>query len=493
MVCILVKNLFKEDLFDVICLEARDRVGGRVYTDHKRNEIGAAWVHGTELVNGDGTNEINPVYEFAREIIPDDDFVKTMEFLVAHSDGSELYAGESLWDFLWEVLDKIKDSDLARAHAFKPTSISVNDYINDNWNALFSHLPKNAVSAVIKIVMEWQSYYATKWETTSIGSLAVDKEFKGDQLLIKNGGYSRILNHYLDHYNLRDKIKLNHPVNRIDRTDHGCTVYVQGESPIEADIVVVTVPLGVLKANQIEFNPPLPEEKQGSINRLGFGVYDKIFITFDKPIELDDNGNGFFDPKADVISIVPKANDDVNKYYLSAKLQTMNPAEIELASSHPHRKYDERDEGHIGIEMVNVSKVAEVPKVVMLIYGKAALDMEAIADDKSALTQFAMSKLANAFPNCVIPNIVEIDATAWGKDPFSYGSFAHIPINSSGQDMEILSKPIDETIFFAGEATFYKHYSTVHGALISGRREYARIMEKFYPGLNQKYLNLLDN
>jgi lysine-specific histone demethylase 1 len=43
-----------------------------------------------------------------------------------------------------------------------------------------------------------------------------------------------------------------------------------------ADAVLVTVPLGVLKENVITFDPPLPEEKQSAIDRLGFGNLNKV-------------------------------------------------------------------------------------------------------------------------------------------------------------------------------------------------------------------------
>ncbi len=47
-----------------------------------------------------------------------------------------------------------------------------------------------------------------------------------------------------------------------------------------ADAVLVTVPLGVLKENIITFDPPLPEEKQSAIDRLGFGNLNKVNYYF---------------------------------------------------------------------------------------------------------------------------------------------------------------------------------------------------------------------
>merc|ERR1712113_471484 len=44
---------------------------------------------------------------------------------------------------------------------------------------------------------------------------------------------------------------------------------------------VCTVPLGVLKNNSIVFEPPLPEDKQAAIHRLGMALLNKVAIRFD--------------------------------------------------------------------------------------------------------------------------------------------------------------------------------------------------------------------
>ena len=49
-----------------------------------------------------------------------------------------------------------------------------------------------------------------------------------------------------------------------------------------ADAVVVSVPLGVLKAQTISFHPPLPEWKSQSVNNLGFGLLNKVILCFEQ-------------------------------------------------------------------------------------------------------------------------------------------------------------------------------------------------------------------
>ena len=46
------------------------------------------------------------------------------------------------------------------------------------------------------------------------------------------------------------------------------------------DAVIITLPLGVLKQNAVRFTPPLPEEKQNAIQRLGMGLLDKVYLQF---------------------------------------------------------------------------------------------------------------------------------------------------------------------------------------------------------------------
>ena len=50
---------------------------------------------------------------------------------------------------------------------------------------------------------------------------------------------------------------------------------------LNANYVVVTLPLGVLKKNSVIFNPELPHTKKEAISRLGFGVLDKVVLVFE--------------------------------------------------------------------------------------------------------------------------------------------------------------------------------------------------------------------
>lgn len=51
----------------------------------------------------------------------------------------------------------------------------------------------------------------------------------------------------------------------------------------QAKKVISSIPLGVLQRNAIHWNPPLPEAYQRSINSIGFGSFNKLFVSFKKP------------------------------------------------------------------------------------------------------------------------------------------------------------------------------------------------------------------
>lgn len=53
-------------------------------------------------------------------------------------------------------------------------------------------------------------------------------------------------------------------------TQSGCASIFRG------DAVIITAPLGVLKAGALTFHPPLPEWKTQAINNLGFGLLNKV-------------------------------------------------------------------------------------------------------------------------------------------------------------------------------------------------------------------------
>ena len=78
-------------------------------------------------------------------------------------------------------------------------------------------------------------------------------------------------------------MRLQWPVSKIERVNNLIVVTKENSTEtLVAEVVVVTVPLGVLKRG-LAFEPPLPDWKTQAISRLGFGVLDKVALKFERP------------------------------------------------------------------------------------------------------------------------------------------------------------------------------------------------------------------
>ena len=90
-------------------------------------------------------------------------------------------------------------------------------------------------------------------------------------------------------------MQLERIVTSIGHSDKGVEIRFDDDSVVLADRVLVTVPLGVLKAGVITFEPELPGDKLAAISRLGMGVLDRVILEFDEV---------FWDEDVDLIGYV---------------------------------------------------------------------------------------------------------------------------------------------------------------------------------------------
>lgn len=100
-------------------------------------------------------------------------------------------------------------------------------------------------------------------------------------------------------------------------------------------------------------------------------------------------------------------------------------------------------------------------------------DSRFVAD--MALT--TLSRLMNFKKNDLADLLEKAHFHDWQSDPFSRGAYSYVKVggkNASG----ILGKPVEQTLFFAGEATDSSgHTGTVHGAIASGKRAAQEIIK----------------
>jgi monoamine oxidase len=93
------------------------------------------------------------------------------------------------------------------------------------------------------------------------------------------GGYAPIFEALSGAY----PVRLSTQVLGVTQVVDGVELALQDGPAERFDAVVVTVPLGVLKAGTIAFDPPLSAEKQAAIERMGMGLLDKLYLVFEQP------------------------------------------------------------------------------------------------------------------------------------------------------------------------------------------------------------------
>ena len=98
--------------------------------------------------------------------------------------------------------------------------------------------------------------------------------------------------------------------------------------------------------------------------------------------------------------------------------------------------------------------------------GKKGLDIENFPEKYyKKIVKF----IENKFGKRIEKNIIKIIHSSWGKDPYFRGSYS-FSLPGHSQERDLLKKPLEKKIYFAGESTIKNYYGTCHGAYISGKK-----------------------
>lgn len=211
---------------------------------------------------------------------------------------------------------------------------------------------------------------------------------------------------------------------------------------IEADYIISSVPLGVLKKQQIDFEPALPEWKLGAIQRIGFGVLNKVVLVYRQP---------FWDQTRDIFGTLRNTQPD--RFSLDQKEYFTQRGRF--------------------FQWFNITSTTGLPTLLALMAGDAAFSTEKTSNEE--LIEEATKVLRTVFGSQVPPP-AEAVVTRWGQDRFARGSYSYTGPNFQPNDYEVMARPIGN-LFFAGEHTCGTHPATVHGAYISGLRAASEVLE----------------
>ncbi len=97
--------------------------------------------------------------------------------------------------------------------------------------------------------------------------------------------------------------------------------------------------------------------------------------------------------------------------------------------------------------------------------GRLAIELERRGPD--AMAAFALDELAGLYGSALRRQLKPLASSAWVADPFARGSYSHA-LPGHADDRARLAAPIDNRLFFAGEACSAHDFSTAHGAYLTG-------------------------
>jgi monoamine oxidase len=183
---------------------------------------------------------------------------------------------------------------------------------------------------------------------------------------------------------------------------------------------VLTVPLGVLKHQDIEFVPCLPQRHEQAIDRLDVGVLSKTFPRFETP---------FWPVGVDWHEYLGPRHGAWAEWFSMAKSGT--------------------------------------PVILCFHGGDRAREIEKA--DPRDVQHDAMRVLRTMFGHRT-PDPLAVTTTRWSRDRYAHGSYSTNAVGSTRTDRTALGEPVGDRLFFAGEATEPDYSSTVHGAYRSGLR-----------------------
>ncbi|PRW44477.1 lysine-specific histone demethylase 1-like protein 3 isoform A [Chlorella sorokiniana] len=235
---------------------------------------------------------------------------------------------------------------------------------------------------------------------------------------------------------LGDAVRLNTAVVEIreEGASGDAEVVTAGGEVLRCDAVVITVPLGVLKAGAIRFEPELPAWKQEAVRRLGFGDLNKVVLEFPSV---------FWDDSVDYFG----------------------------AAAEP----SEAGRGRCFMWW-NFHRFSGANTLAALVSGASARAAEDAPPEE--LRDAALAVLRRIHPGVEVPEPVAYTVSKWASEPFSRGSYSYVAVGASGQQYDELARPVGPRLLFAGEHTAREHPDTVGGAMLSGLREAARFLDR---------------
>lgn len=401
-------------------IEARNRVGGRVVTDkttfgvNNPVDLGAQWLH--------HYRPENPLYKY-HEICKD---IHTDNHFCSRSSATQFFDA----DGTRISSEKVAEADEIFNKICHTISESVFSQDKSVLEAIKTGYDMYENDPQIQRLLDLSFGHIEQYEGGTLNQLSAKSFGQCDSGLIEfnlafPNGYGTFMEQLVQHYQL--PVELDCIVDRIDTssTDSIVRIHTKDERTFLSKYVLITVPLGCLKARSIEFIPSLPEWKNKAIDIMGMGLADKLFIQFPYV---------FWDP------VIPSIYCTSPRFRFILCRPNDRILQIKLAA-------------------------------------QTALDIEQ-KDDKETVDEF-MILLRRIFSDKDIPEPTAFLITRWDQDPFAKGAYSTYFIGSDNQTAIDLAQECNDRIYWAGEHTNYGgSIGCVDSAFESGEREAKKLIER---------------
>jgi monoamine oxidase len=421
----------------VTILEARDRIGGRIFTVHDSScnapvELGAEFIHGRppEIWNLLQSHKI-------RVTEVDGDTWCSTNGKLAHCD---------FFPEVDKILEKMDDR--------KP------DQSFESFLKSFGGRSKNDSQS--EEAKKWASGYVSGFNAADpalvgvhwlVKEMRAEEKIQADRIFHSEHGYADLLGIFQKQLTANNvAVQKSTVVNNIKWRRGKAEITVQGsngETSLLAPRVLITVPLGVLQAasgeeGAISFTPKLPEKTRKAIRDIAMGKVIRVTLRFRER---------FWDE-------LPK----------DRKKGSKSMAGLSFLLSH--------DEWFPTWWTVS----RDLPFLIGWAPFRCAERLS--SQSESFVTDHAIQALhrLTGMPAQELEALLEqVYCHDWQADPFSRGAYSYGIVGGDGAELA-LARPVENTLFFAGEATDTTgNTGTVHAAVASGNRAAREIMESL-PG-----------
>ena len=218
---------------------------------------------------------------------------------------------------------------------------------------------------------------------------------------------------------VKDQILINTIITKIDYSQSEIKLTDSNNNTFNANKVIITVPISILKSGDIQFIPALPIEKTTAFSKIGMDAGMKVFLKF---------SNKFFDQNIIGGSVCAAYADD------------------------------------------SIGKAQNDNILLAFIMGNQAEYLTSLGSDV-AITAALLQELDLMYNGQATASFIASHVENWTTNPFVKGAYSYSTVGM-GDARKTASQALSEKLYFAGEAMNTNgHHQTVHGAIETGYRE----------------------